>query len=324
MRIRPIAIRILPLLLLVTVFSRHGFSGNGHPGDLTGDNRVDSKDQIVLSQEWYNQGRSNPAVSFVDPALETVARALLRNVSGEIHARELGCIESLQIPAGLDLNSLEDLQHFPALKNLLIQDPQPNDSSLDLAPLAQLTQLATLQIFRVDGTVQMTVDLTPLGALENLTNLNLGGFEITGAGALSGLSNLIELEVSNCALADLSFVSGMEHLIALDVHGNTITNLAPLAALIELRYLDLSVNNISNITPLTQLVNIQFLALGCNAITNIAPLVDNAGLGAGDRVFLAGGDNELDDLSVNTLIPALQARGADVRYGGRVICISFP
>ncbi|NUN95573.1 MAG: hypothetical protein HUU16_05320 [Candidatus Omnitrophica bacterium] len=322
MRTRPFAVPAL--LFLITVLPRAVHSGNGHPGDLTGDNRVDPKDQFVISREWYNQARNNPVVSFVDPALETVARALLKNVSGEIRARELGCIESLQIPAGLDLNSLEDLQHFPALKNLLIQDPQPNDSSLDLAPLALLEELNTLQIFRVDGTIQMTVDVTPLGTLENLTNLNLGGFEITGTSALAGLTNLIELEISNCELADLSFVAGMEHLIALDVHGNTITHIAPLAALTELRYLDLSLNNISNIMPLSQLVNIQFLALGCNAITNIEPLVDNPGLGAGDRVFLAGGDNELDDFSVNTLIPTLQARGVDVRYGGRVICISFP
>ena len=58
------------------------------------------------------------------------------------------------------------------------------------------------------------------------------------------------------------------------------------------------------------LTNLQELALENNAISDLAPLVANMGLGRGDKLVVD--DNPLSDISINTHIPALEARGVRV------------
>ena len=66
-------------------------------------------------------------------------------------------------------------------------------------------------------------------------------------------------------------------------------------------------NAISDLTPLVGLINLTELRLENNTISDIAPLVENTGLGLGNWVDVRG--NPLSDTSINTHIPALQARG---------------
>ena len=68
----------------------------------------------------------------------------------------------------------------------------------------------------------------------------------------------------------------------------------------------------NDLEPLTGLTNLYYLDLGNNLITNIQPLVQNTGIGSNDYVNLTG--NPLDDISINTYIPQLQARGVTVNY----------
>ena len=66
-------------------------------------------------------------------------------------------------------------------------------------------------------------------------------------------------------------------------------------------------NAVSDLTPLAGLTNLTELRLENNNISDLAPLVENPGLGLGNWLDVRG--NPLSDESINTHIPALQARG---------------
>ena len=113
---------------------------------------------------------------------------------------------------------------------------------------------------------------------------------------------------------DIHSLAGIEYLTALrrlSLSRNQIVDLTPLKQL-NLYWLALDGNQIVDLTPLKQLNNLQWLRLWDNQIEDLAPLVANSGLGKDDSVNLQ--NNPLSDQARNEQIPALQARGVDVRF----------
>ena len=111
------------------------------------------------------------------------------------------------------------------------------------------------------------------------------------------------------------------NLQTLDLFWNQLNDLTTLVGMIQLKELNLRWNQIHDITPLANLIQIDKLYLDGNMIVDLKPLVDNPGLvddtredfdWAGDTVTVSG--NPLSDLSRNVYIPALQARGVNVRH----------
>ena len=93
---------------------------------------------------------------------------------------------------------------------------------------------------------------------------------------------------------------------------NNISNITPLTDLINIHYIGIQNNNISDISSLINLKNLLLLKIGGNNVTNINPLVLNQGIGDGDIINLVG--NPLNETSIKTYIPQLQARGVIVVY----------
>ena len=113
----------------------------------------------------------------------------------------------------------------------------------------------------------------------------------------------------------------MIQLKEFDLYGNQIRDITPLAGMVQLKGLDFYGNQISDITPLANLIQIDKLYLDDNMIVDLKPLVDNLGLvdetredfdWTGDTVTVS--KNPLSDISRNVYIPALQARGVNVRH----------
>ena len=71
-------------------------------------------------------------------------------------------------------------------------------------------------------------------------------------------------------------------------------------------------NSISGITGLAGIESLKVVDLRHNEITDLSPLVANSAFGAGDFVNITG--NPLSNVSINTHIPALRARGASVWF----------
>ena len=97
------------------------------------------------------------------------------------------------------------------------------------------------------------------------------------------------------------------------VSNNQIADLSPLCGFTSLTWLDLQHNQIIDIQPISGFTLLTWLDLEGNQIGDIEPLVSNPGMAPQDLLNLRG--NPLSSGSVNTCIPALQARGVEVPWG---------
>ena len=182
----------------------------------------------------------------------------------------------------------------------------------DLTPLSNLINLTDLQTW--DNNIS---DVSPLSGLTNLRVLYLHGNPVSDVSALSGLTNLRFIGLHRTAITDVSALvsalSGLTNLRELFLADNAISDISALSAMTNLTGLTLFDCIISDISALSGLTNLRRLYLSTNIISDLAPLVANTGLGSGDLVNVR--DNPLSTTSLNTHIPALQARGVDVRFG---------
>jgi Leucine-rich repeat (LRR) protein len=74
--------------------------------------------------------------------------------------------------------------------------------------------------------------------------------------------------------------------------------------------LTLSENQISDISVLKGLGLLGYINLEDNQITDLKPLIDNTGIGVRDVIYLKG--NPLNEVSLNSYVPALEKRTARV------------
>ena len=218
-------------------------------------------------------------VSIPDSLLRRVIEQALGKAPGApITPAEMATVTQLSYPSGLRLTSLTGLECATGLTELVIFSAQITDVS----PLAGLLALRTMYL-----TSNQITDVSPLAGLPALQFLDLTSNQITDVSPLAGLPALLYLNLVRNQITDVS-----------------------LAGLPALQSLELSYNQITDVSPLAGLPALQSLDLIFNQITDIAPLVSNMGLGFGDEVSLRG--NPLSTDSLNTHIPALEARGVRV------------
>ena len=105
----------------------------------------------------------------------------------------------------------------------------------------------------------------------------------------------MDIDLFQNLITDISALSSLVNLTVLDLgnnpdfSGNAITDLTPLANLTQLTNLNIDCNfSFTDISALEFLTNLSELYLEYNSITDITSLVNNAGLGAGDVVYLSG------------------------------------
>ena len=201
----------------------------------------------------------------------------------------------------LDENSIADITPLSGLPSLTWLHLDAN-SIADLTPLAGLPDLTGL--FVDENSV---VDLTPLAGMTHLRSLFLRDNSVSDLTPLAGLTDLTTLELSDNSIADLVPLADLTTLTELRLENNSISDLTPLAGLINLVTLWLGDNAITDVTPLAGLTNLIELRLENNHISDLAPLVENTGLGFANWIDVRG--NPLSDESIDTHIPALQARG---------------
>lgn len=124
-----------------------------------------------------------------------------------------------------------------------------------------------------------------------------------------GLLTRVEYATGAAARSPLTTAS-LASLDALDASITRISNVAGLEAAVNLRHLALRHNRIEDVQPLSALTRLVELDLQGNRVADIAALADNAGLGQGDKVVLAG--NPLGRTALDVQLPALAERGVFV------------
>ena len=228
-----------------------------------GDNGLVSELQVF----YYVVGGVIEEVTFVDPQVDALVRQHLgKDADDPIMSNELWNITSLVLPDGL--HSLTDLQHFPYLQILSIQNS--NYESLQI-----LSKLTYLKGVSITGCSVTESDLSIIADLPNLTTLVL----------------------AQCGLTNISPLSAATKLEMLDLHGNTIQDLMPLQGMKKLHTLNLAQNALTDLTPLSGLSALTTLSVASNSLTTLAPLSTVTTLTA-----LDASTNMLTDLSgVETL-----------------------
>jgi len=221
---------------------------------------------------------------------------------------DISPLENLINLTGLYLgnNEISDISPLEDLINLTRLYLGSNEIS-DISSLENLTDLTGLNL----GCNQID-DISSLENLINLTGLYLGNNEISDILPLRNPTDLIGLDLGNNKISDISPLEDLTNLTGLYLGNNQINDISPLRNLTNLIYLSISGNEVSDILPLQDLTDLTYLNLNSNQISDIQPLVDNAGLAAGDSVYLDG--NPLDSNSIDSLTTALGARGVTVYY----------
>jgi Leucine-rich repeat (LRR) protein len=217
----------------------------------------------------------------------------------------LASLTSLTV-INLGHNQISAISPLANLTSLIALNLVSNQIS-NISPLANLTSLQGLYLW-----YNQISDISPLAGLTSLIMLSLASNQISDISPLATLTDLVSLDLGSNQISNVSPLAGLTSLTSLGLEHNQISDISPLASLTSLTSLDLGSNQISNISPLATLTSLTGLLLNGNQISDISPLVANAGLSAGDVVFL--GENPLSSDSINIYIPQLEARGVTVYY----------
>ena len=183
----------------------------------------------------------------------------------------------------------------------------------DVSPLAGLTQLIWLNLYR-----NTITDVSPLAGLTQLRFLGLEDNAIADVSPLAGLTQLRSLGLGGNAIADVSPLAGLTQLTSLTLWNSHISDVSAFAGLTQLIYLHLSGNTIVDVAPLKGLTQLTVLDLRNNAILDVSPLIELNLTGTQwNSTGLYLERNPLSYASINTHIPAMQAREIEVRSDSR-------
>jgi len=248
---------------------------------------------------------------------------------GENPLNDFSSITSLTNLEIISITSLQ-LQNLDIISNLTnLTDIEARKNRItDISVLSNLIALEYLNL-----SINPIADYSPIAGLINLRNLSLNNNHIIDINFLTNLINLEILDIFYNDISDISAISNLIKLVRLTSGHNQISDISALSNLTELEYLDISMNpavsnigalaglgnlkylymyynDVTDISPLLNLVNLVKLNLKNNAVVDIETLVNNDGINSGDEIWLE--NNPLSDTSINTYIPALEAREVTV------------
>lgn len=122
--------------------------------------------------------------------------------------------------------------------------------------------------------------------------------------------NLVR-EILNITSGDITNID-LKNIIEIYGEGRNISDISGIEYCTNLANLNLRNNEIVDINVLSGLTNLQVLNITNNHIIDINPLLQNNGIDNNDVIYL--NRNPLNETSVNTYIPQLEARGVTVSY----------
>ncbi len=223
-------------------------------------------------------------ITFACPELEAMLREQLYIPrTDSIKTSDLWEMESLKYPT--DATTLEDLKHFPALKDLDLQGCSIEDYS-------PLTYATGLEILNLTGNLVSSDALESIGQLITLKELYLSGCGISGISSLQELVSLESLDLSDNSIKDISPITPMKNLVRLNLRSNAVSSLDALSGLTTLREFNISFNSVSTLAPLQQCMHMQILHAERNKLLSVGALGHMVDL----SVLVVSG-NQLEDIS---------------------------
>jgi internalin A len=211
-------------------------------------------------------GGGSPTVTFADTRLEGAVRATL-GVAPDVALTcdLLARVTRLHAPdAGIeDLSGIENLVRLGELHIY------GYNAIRDVTPLGFLTELSDLNLAR-----NRIEDVTPLAAVRTLTSLDLYANPVLDVAPLGELVGLVRLRVgSGARLENVEALARLSVLSRLELLDNAVADVHAIAALGQLTRLDLQGNpHLSDLAPLATLSNLEVLELGRTAVSDISAL----------------------------------------------------
>ena len=284
---------------------------------------------------------SNATITAVDMLALTkleAPNANIQNLAGIEHAHNLTTLslggEFISGKGYFNSNTISDFSRLAGLTNLKTLNLSYS-SLTDVSFLASLTQLTSLSlghnsisdVSALSGLTQLTqlylennpiADVSPLAGLTQLTYLNLSSPSISDVSPLAGLTQLRGLYLYGTSVSDISALAGLTQLTSLYLGWTSVSDISALAGLTQLTSLYLDGNSISDVSALSALTQLTVLNLRNNAILDVSPLVGLELPGTQwDSTGLYIERNPLSYASINTHIPAMQAKGVEIKFGNR-------
>ncbi len=179
---------------------------------------------------------------------------------------------TLELSPLANLTNLTTLTLSKSISDLSSLADLTNLTALSLSPTSDISPLASLTnltTLTLGGSIS---DLSPLASLTNLTTLTLGG-SISDLSPLASLTNLTTLTFGG-SISDLSLLPNLTNLTALRIYNTLISDISPLANLTNLTQLNLSLSPTSDISPLANLTNLTQLNLSLSSTSDISPLAN--------------------------------------------------
>ncbi len=211
-----------------------------------------------LASFGYTIGGIVENVQLADPALDAYVRDLLsRSEGSDLTTADLWSIEEMNISP--EIADLSDLHYFTGLKHLTIQPRE----SLNLEFLASCTKLESLTL---SGSTVNPESLPLIGALSQLTTLNMAGCSLSTLSGLEPLTALTTADLSQNVISDLSPLSGNAGLTELNLRSNALVNTSAFVNFPALTRLVLEDNSLTDVSALSSCVNLQTLDISNNSL----------------------------------------------------------
>ena len=288
---------------------------------------------VVMLWDVSKEIKGLTEVNIPDAALRAKIAETLGKPSGtQLTVKDMLALRELKAP-NANIHNLTGLEYARYLTKLDLGSERVtgkgyvNSNTIsNFSLLAELTNLKTLNL-----SSSSLSDVSFLSGLAKLTSLNLEKNTISDVSALSNLTQLRTLDLFDNSISDISALSGLTQLINLRLADTQVSDISPLAGLKQLDILVLMYTNVSDISALSGLTQLTYLGLSGASISDISPLAgltqltrldlfDNA---ISDVSALTGltqltdldiSDNPLNYASINTHIPAMQAKGIEVKF----------
>ena len=246
----------------------------------------------------YTIGNVVEPVTISDPTLDSYVRGLLGKTAGDdVMSDELWSMTELEVPDGV--TDLSDLALFTGLQSLTIQD-QP---ALDFSVLSNLTALQHLDL---SGCTLSSAALDTIGALPDLTYLDISNCAISSINSLVGLTKLTYLNLADNSISDITALSSMTGLTELYLTNNPINTITYLNNCLSLQTLGIENCGVSKLSALAGNTALTTLFASSNTISDISLLSGCTALSVLDV-----SSNQVSDISVLPSLPELTKFLAD-------------
>ena len=187
-------------------------------------------------------------------------------------------ILDLDIVFADEVADLTGLEHARGLRGLYLDNNRISDFSV----LARLPKLFTF--------VGNVPDVSVLPDLPYVGSLGIKVSSVSDLSTLSRFPRLVWLYLERSNISDISSLSGLTGLELINLNGNNVSDISALSGLTKLNKLLLENNNISDVSSLSSLTELTELNVRGNPLSYAA---------------------------IHIHIPAMQARGVDVKFNKR-------